>query len=155
MKKRLSLLAVLGAALLVAACMGPQSPSSPQAGLPAKLAGTSWQLVEFQSTDQSIGVLAPADPSTYQMTLNADGTVSMKLDCNQASGTWTATALTADNGSLAFGPLAMTKAFCPPPSMSDQIARDSASVRSWTRQPDGTLSLEAMPDAGTYRWQPL
>jgi len=154
MKKRLTFLVIAGAALLLAACSKPQPSAPPQAALPAELAGTSWQLVEFQSSDDSIGIIAPADPSKYQMTLAADGTVSMQLDCNRANGSWTATAAAPDSGSLAFGPLAMTMALCPEPSLSGRIARDSEFVRTYLLR-DGRLFLSLFADAGTYQWEPL
>lgn len=154
MKRRLSLLALAGAALLLAACTKPEPANPPQAALPSELAGTSWQLVEFQSMDDSIGILAPADPSKYQMTLAADGTVSMQLDCNRANGSWTATAAAPDNGSFGFGPLAMTMAMCPEPSLSGRIAQDSGFVRSYLLR-DGRLFLSLFADAGIYQWEPL
>jgi heat shock protein HslJ len=88
------------------------------------------------------------------MTLGADGKVSLKLDCNQANGSWTATSAAPDSGSFAFGTLAMTKAYCPPPSLSDQIAGDSAAVQSY-RLHDSKLSLSLAADGGTYLWEPL
>jgi heat shock protein HslJ len=154
-KRYFYFLAIAGAALLLAACTKPEPASSPQAAaLPAALAGTSWQLVVFQSMDDSIGILAPADPSKYQMTLAADGTVSMQLDCNRANGSWTATAAAPDNGSFAFGPLAMTMALCPEPSLSGRIAHDSEFVRSYLLR-DGRLFLSLFADAGIYQWEPL
>ena len=53
------------------------------------LAGTRWRLIEIQSMDDAVGTMRPDEPSAFTMTLNADGTVTMQLDCNRANGTWT------------------------------------------------------------------
>ena len=119
-------------ALLAAACAadtrsgsgdGTTGSGNELAGSGAGLAGTSWRLVEFQSMDDAIGTTRPDDPALYTLTLNADGTAALELNCNRASGTWTA-APTGDgtSGGFTFGPLAMTRAFCPPPSMDQSIA---------------------------------
>ena len=75
------------------------------------LAGTDWYLVEFQSMDDTQGTTVPEDPFAYTMRLSADGTVTMRLNCNRANGTWTIEP-SADptNGRFEFGPLATTKA---------------------------------------------
>lgn len=40
--------------------------------------------------DDAQGTTRPDDPSLYTMTLNADGTASLRLNCNRATGSWTA-----------------------------------------------------------------
>jgi heat shock protein HslJ len=119
------------------------------------LAGTEWQLLEFQSMDDAIGTIRPDDPSRYTMRLGADGNVSMQLNCNRATGDWSAEP-SADgaSGSFRFGPLAATSAFCPPPSMDERIAKDADYVRSFLLN-DGNLYLSLMADAGIYAWEPL
>jgi len=118
------------------------------------LAGTDWQLVEFRSMDDSIGVITPDEPSKFTMRLNADGTVNMRLDCNRANGTWSvAGGATGDSGSFTFGPLASTRVLCPPPNLDERIARDAEYVRSYLIQ-DGRLYLSLMADAGIYAWEP-
>jgi heat shock protein HslJ len=119
--------------------------------LPEALAGTEWRLVEFRSSDDGIGVQRPADASRYTMSLAGDGTVSMRLDCNQASGTWTATVI---GGSFGFGPLRMTRVACQQPSLDVQIARHAEFVSSFLLR-DGFLFLNLMADGGTYVWEPL
>ena len=114
------------------------------------LAGTTWRLVEFRSNDDKTGVLRPDDSSKYTMMLEEGSRVSMRLNCNRASGTWTAT---AENGTFAFGPLAGTRALCPPPSLDERIARDADFVRSYLLR-DGRLYLNLMADGGTYVWEP-
>lgn len=129
----------------------------PQAVRPAPdhpLAGTRWRLVEFQSMDDAIGTVRPDDPSRYTLQLNRDGTVAMRLNCNRASGTWTAEpGPDAAGGRFEFGPLATTGAICPPPSMDESIAAQAAYIRSYLLK-DGRLYLSLMADAGIYTWEP-
>ncbi len=122
---------------------------------PGPLAGTEWQLVEFQSMDDAIGTIRPDDASLYTMRLGADGSVSMQLNCNRATGDWTAEpSADGSTGSFRFGPLAATSALCPPPSMDERIARDAGYVRGFLLK-DGNLYLSLMADAGIYAWEPL
>ena len=122
---------------------------------PGLLAGTEWQLVEFQSMDDTIGTIRPDDASLYTMRLDTDGSVSMQLNCNRATGDWTAEpSAEGSTGSFRFGPLAATSALCPSPSMDERIARDAGYVRGFLLK-DGNLYLSLMADAGIYAWEPL
>lgn len=158
---RLTLLVLLPAALVVA-CGGsdelevPADVGTPAAaGAPANpLAGTFWRLVELQSMDDSIGTRRPEDPSAYTMRLNADGSVAMQLNCNRGTGTWkTEPGADGMSGTFTFGPMAMTRALCPPPSLDEQLARESEFVRGFLLR-DGRLSLSLMADGGIQIWEP-
>lgn len=118
------------------------------------LAGTKWRLIEFQSMDDGQGTTAPDDRSKYVMQLNDDGSVNMQLNCNRATGSWTAEASSDESGSFGFGPLAMTRALCPPPSMDEQIGMHAEYIRSYLLR-DGNLYLSLMADGGIYAWEPL
>jgi heat shock protein HslJ len=121
---------------------------------PGPLAGTRWQLVRFQSMDDAIGEIEPENASAYTMMLNADGSVHMQLNCNRATGRWTVEpASDGKSGTFTFGPLATTKALCPPPSMDERIARDAQWVRGYLLR-DGQLHLSLMADGGIYSWEP-
>ena len=129
-----------------------EAPNDAPAG---PLAGTNWRLVRFQSMDDAIGVIRPKDSSAYTMTLDADGSVRMQLNCNRAMGTWSAApASNAISGTFRFGPLATTKALCPTPSMDERVARDAQWVRGYLLR-DGMLHLSLMADAGIYSWEPV
>lgn len=144
---------------LFLACAPPEDPataSEPPEGAATQesLADTHWRLVQFQSMDDSIGTLTPEDPTRFTLNLRADGTVSLRLDCNRGNGTWSADAADdGKSGSFTFGPLATTKALCPPPNLDERIARDAEFVRSFLLQ-DGQLHLSLMADGGIYSWQP-
>jgi len=122
---------------------------------PGPLADTAWRLVQFQSMDDAVGTVRPENPAAFTMRLNADGKVNMKLDCNRASGTWSSEpAGDGASGSFTFGPLAMTRAICPPPNLDEQIGRHAEHVRSYLLK-DGRLHLSLMADGGIYTWEPL
>ncbi len=116
------------------------------------LADTDWQLAYFQSMDDAQGTTRPDNPSLYSMRLNADGTVNMRLNCNRANGTWTAEpSADPSNGSFGFGPLAMTRALCPPPSLDELVAAQAEYVRGYLLK-DGRLHLSLMADGGIFAW---
>ena len=142
-------------AVLMLACGENSDSASEVAGAASdgRLAGTDWRLVEFQSMDDAIGTLRPGDPSLYTMRLNADGTVAMRLNCNRATGTWSAEpAGDGSSGRFAFGPLAATRAMCPAPSMDEQIVMQSEFIRSYLLK-ENRLYLSLMADGGIYAWE--
>ncbi|MEM9404733.1 MAG: META domain-containing protein [Acidobacteriota bacterium] len=125
-----------------------------EAATPAPLEGTRWRLVQFQSMDDEVGTVAPSDPTQFTMSLRTDGTVAMQLDCNRGTGTWSSeVADDGASGSFTFGPLATTRALCPPPNLDERIARDAESVRSFLLR-DGQLHLILLADGGIYSWEP-
>ena len=131
------------AVLLAGGALLAVSPAT-AGGSTGALAETSWRLVEFQSMDDAIGVVRPDDPSRYTMSLGGDGAVTMRLNCNSARGTWSAEpAGDGSSGRFEFGPLAMTRALCPPPSMDGSIAAQSQFVRSYLLS-EGRLHLSLM-----------
>ncbi len=131
---------------------GPAAAAEPQ---PREgLAATSWQLVKFQSMDDAIGELFPADSRLYTMDLNRDGTVTMRLNCNRAHGSWSAEpGADMRSGRFSFGRLATTRALCHAPSMDEHIAANAQYIRSFLLR-DGHLYLSLMADGGIYEWQP-
>lgn len=130
------------------------SANRPQVQEPlVDLRGTSWQLVQFQSSDDAIGIIAPPNPEAYVMTFGADGTVALQLDCNRASSRWTADPVVGHSGSITFQPAAMTRAFCGEEAMDTRIAADLVNLRSWVIA-NGDLYLAVMADGGIYQWTP-
>jgi len=118
------------------------------------LAGSKWRLVEFTSMDDAQGVQRPSNPLLYTMELKADSTAHMRLNCNFANGTWKfEPSADPSNGSFEFGPLATTKALCPPPSMDELVASQAQWVRGYLLK-DGKLYLSLMADGGIFTWEP-
>jgi len=141
--------------LLAGGCMasGEKDPTA-GAAQASFLADTRWRLVEIQSMDDAIGTKRPADPSLYTMQLNSNGTVALHLNCNSAHGIWSANpGKDPISGQFEFGPLAATRAFCPPPSLDEQIATQARYIRSYLLK-DGRLYLSLMADGGIYAWEP-
>jgi para-nitrobenzyl esterase len=114
----------------------------------ANLAGTSWQLVKFQGGDDTI--LMPDDKSKYTISFGSDGRLSARIDCNRGMGSWKS----PGPNELEFGPLALTRAMCPPGSLHDQIAKQWEYIRSYVIK-DGHLFLSLMADGGIYEFEPM
>jgi len=112
------------------------------------LSGTSWQLVKFQGGDEK--ALIPGERAKYTIAFGGDGGVSVRIDCNRGHGTWKS----GGPNQLAFGPLALTRAMCPPAPLNDRIPKDWAYVRSYTIK-DGHLFLSLMAEGGVYEFEPL
>jgi heat shock protein HslJ/membrane-bound inhibitor of C-type lysozyme len=130
--------------VVVAAISRSQSTTQNAAG---DLGGTSWQLVKFRGGDDT--TLTPADKAKYTIIFQTDGTVSARIDCNRGRGAWKS----AGPNQIQFGPLALTRAMCPPGSLQTRITKDWPYVRSYTMK-DGHLFLSLMADAGTYEFEP-
>lgn len=134
---------MLAALLLTSSCarIAPQET-------PVGLGGTSWQLVRFQGGDDK--VLVPDDRAKYTIAFGTDGMVSARIDCNRGRGTWNS----SGRNQLQLGPLALTRAMCPPGSLHDHIVKQWGFVRSYVIR-DGRLFLSLMADGGIYEWEPL
>jgi para-nitrobenzyl esterase len=113
---------------------------------PAALPGTSWQLVKFQGGD---GKTMTPDAGIYTVEFAADGSVSVRLDCNRGRGTWKSIGA----NQIELGPLALTRAMCPNPALHDQIARQWTAIRSFLIK-DGDLFLTLTDDGGSYEFRP-
>ena len=132
----------------------PASAGQVPAAAGGPLADTRWRLVHFQSMDDATGTVRPDDSSRYVMHLHGDGTVTMRLNCNRANGRWSAEpASDTSSGRFEFGPLAATRAACPPPSMDEMITTQAQYVRSYLLK-DGRLYLSLMADGGIFAWEP-
>jgi len=128
-------------AMLLAGCAAVPGASE-------SLVGTSWQLVKFQGGDGA--VLTPDDRSKYTLAFAADGVVNARIDCNRGRGGWKS----AGPSQIEFGPMAITRAMCPPGSLHDQLVKHWPFIRSYTMR-DGRLFLALMADGGTYEFEPL
>jgi len=110
------------------------------------LAGPTWQLVAFKSMDGT--TLRPDEPANYTLKFTGDGRLAVRADCNRGSAAWTS----SGNAELKIGPVAATRAMCPPGSMSDQLLRDLSDVASFAIQ-GGRLTLTLKADAGIYDFE--
>ena len=114
----------------------------------ADLQGTTWRLLKIQSMDDT--AFTPDEPDRYTLTFGADGRVSVRADCNRGTGSWQ-----SESGSqLTFGPIAATRALCPPGSISDTFLAQFQWVRSYMMQ-DGHLFLATMADGAIIEFEPI
>lgn len=113
----------------------------------AQLVGPTWQLVRFQGGDDK--ALTPDDKSKYTLNFGADGRLAARIDCNRGSGGWKS----PEKGRLELGPMAITRAMCPPGSLHDQIIKQLPHVRAYVIK-DGRLFLSLMADGGIYEFEP-
>jgi heat shock protein HslJ len=120
-----------------------EAPSPPA---PASIALRTWQLVKIQMMDDA--VLVPDHPAMYTLELGSDGRASVRADCNRGSG-----AYKLEGRSLTFGPLATTRAMCPPGSLSDRYLAQLTQVASWLER-DGKLHLATRADGAILEFQP-
>ena len=141
---RLELFDATGARLAVFAAAAQASAPSTSPGLTA----TSWQLVKFQGGDST--TLTPDDGAKYTIEFGGGGQLTARVDCNRGRGTWKS----SGPNQLALGPLALTRAQCPPGSLHDQIVKQWGYIRSYVVK-DGHLFLSLMADGGIYEFEPV
>jgi len=118
------------------------------------LAGTAWQLNAIQSMDDAQGTTRVAEPGRFTLEFGHDGRAVLRLDCNRGTASWTAVpGADGSSGQIEFGPIAGTRARCPPPHLDERIVRDLGYVRGYLLR-DGKLHLSLMADGGIYEWRP-
>jgi len=128
--RSVTLLAVLGVLLLVAAC-GPAATPTPA----NTITGIIWQWVSV--TNKSTGEMTSVpNPESYTITFNADGTLNGKADCNTFSGTY------SQEGGLIITLGASTKAYCGEASMDQQYLELLSAVVAGGPDGQGNLALE-------------
>jgi para-nitrobenzyl esterase len=74
----------------------------------------------------------------------------VRFDCNRGRGGWKS----AQKNQLELGPMALTRAMCPPGSLHDQLVKQWPYIRSYTLK-EGRLFLALMADGGFYELEPL
>lgn len=153
-------LCLLSVSLALGACssMPSTAPSNSPASAPATaaatptLAGTSWRLASFQANDDGSQALRPGSPDGFTLSFGQDGRLAVKLDCNRGNGPWQAVATDATGGTLTLGPVATTRAMCPPDAVGSRLAQDLPALRTW-RLRDNRLHTGLPADAGVYVWE--
>ncbi len=104
-----------------------------------------WQWASFTNPASQFEV---ESPESYVLTFNSDGTVSVKADCNNASGSYT-----ADGSSLTIEIGPMTMAACPEGSLSDQFVQLLGGAALYFFE-EGDLYIDLMADGGTMAFTP-
>jgi heat shock protein HslJ len=173
--KKTVLFTMLILAMLVAACSGggaapaaqatavppTQPPAEPTAAPaieqttapvettsadPEALTTTTWMWTGFTDPMQQFDV---ENPENYTLTFQADGTVNIKADCNNASGSYT-----TDGSSIQIEVGPMTMAACPSESRSDDFVKYLGSAAIYFFK-DDNLFIDLMADGGTMSFSPL
>src|SRR5581483_5255856 len=121
---------------------------TPAKAPPGELGGTSWRIVNFEGGDGKM--ITPSDKSKYTISFGAAGDVSVRIDCNRGRGTWKSSGA----NQLEFGPLALTRAMCPPAPLNNRLPNDWQNIRSYVLK-NGHLFLSLMADGGIYELEPL
>lgn len=132
--------AALLLALALVACGGRAEP--------APLAGTSWQLVELRGGGP---VQRVDDPARYTMAFDAADEVALRLDCNRGRGRSAVTSTGPRDGRIAFGPIAATRAMCPPGSLDTRLGQALTGTLTYTLEGDA-LTLNA-PGGAQLVWR--
>jgi heat shock protein HslJ len=99
----------------------------------AQLAGVTWQLEAIERDSGEI--VTVDDPSRYTARFGEDGRATVRSDCNVCAGT-----CHLDKNALVIGPLACTRAACPPGSLHSACEAALSTVSGFTVS-DGTLVL--------------
>ena len=118
------------------------------------IVGTTWQLLQIESMTSEQPSTNIADPSKYTVMFGDDGQAAFRIDCNRGLGTFQTVAAADDSGSLTFGPIALTRMFCPQPSDDTKVAAALGYVRSYLLS-NGQLHLSLLADSGIMHWEPL
>jgi heat shock protein HslJ len=112
-------------------------PDGPTA---APLAGV-WRWATFRDAKQEYAVPATTD---YTLAFNDDGTVAVVADCNSGTGTYTVNS----DGTLTIVVQVLTRAACPPGSLSDSFIEYLNQAGPFEVDDTGTLIIDLMADGG-------
>ena len=124
---------------------GPSSPETTKTALPSDAFDVTWQ---WESLVTPVETVKPDRPELYTLQFDRAGRVAVRADCNRGSGPYTVGA----GRRMTIGAMALTRAACPPGSLSDRFVRDVGRVSSYFVR-DGALFLEMPVDSGTLRFR--
>lgn len=110
------------------------------------LVGTQWQLVKIMYMNDTEAV--PEESSLYTIAFEEEGKVSIRADCNRATGSWSSSAPSR----LTFGPIASTRAMCGPDSLDTIFLKEFEWVRGYVLE-EGRLFLSTMADGAIIEFE--
>ncbi|GGD62311.1 hypothetical protein GCM10010990_09650 [Croceicoccus mobilis] len=88
------------------------------------LARQTWELREIHTANKRPVTLTAEQASRHTLRFGRENAVSLKLDCNNGTADWSAGDAIEGKGILTIGPVAATRALCPPPSFGEELAAD-------------------------------
>jgi len=112
------------------------------------LEGSVWRLLNITSMDDSVAI--PDDSNNYTLGFDIEDRATIKADCNHGTASWSSESA----GQLVFGPIAATRALCPPESLYQLYLAQFPWVRSYTMS-EGHLFLATMADGSIIEFEPL
>lgn len=119
-----------------AAELGEMAEPAEQPGAAdAGLTGLSFNWSTFPDADGN--PVTVENPEDYSVVLLPDGTFSFRADCNIGTGTYTY----GDDGSISFDIGPITRALCPPDSLSDDFLNFLSGITGAVANPDGTVTV--------------
>ena len=118
---------------------------APAMGAVANLQGVTWEWEGFSTPAEQRTI---DTPDRYTIRFDSSGRVAVRADCNRGTGSYTAT----PDGQLTLTPMALTRAMCPPGSMSDEFARAVGTAARFDVR-DGALLLTLPANGGTLRFR--
>lgn len=89
-----------------------------------------------------------ATPERYTVQFDADGRLAVRADCNTGFGSYR-----LDGSCLSLGPVALTRALCPPDSLDQQVLSQLAAVRGVRRDGERLVLLLEF-DSGSMVFAP-
>lgn len=109
------------------------------------LVGPVWELEQIQYNDDTLLMADP--PENYTIEFMEDGTAAIQADCNRGRGDFS-----TDDSSIDITVGALTRAACPPGSISNEFvqALDGAAIYFFQ---DGKLFMDIQYDTGTMRFR--
>jgi para-nitrobenzyl esterase len=122
----------------------PPPPMAPDAEV--LLTASAWAWHGTQMSDDARFV--PDAPERYTLAFQPGGRVSVRADCNRGAGTYV-----LDGSKLSFGPLALTRAMCPPESRDTDYLKGLQQVTGYLFRA-GDLVLTLKFDSGSMRFAP-
>jgi para-nitrobenzyl esterase len=111
-----------------------------QAANPPSFVEITWEWISFTSPVEQLNV---GSPERYTIKFDREGRVNLRADCNRGAGTYTF----GRDRSIKFGPMAVTRAMCPPGSLSDRFVKELSRVSNFLIK-GGELYLELPVDSG-------
>ena len=113
--------------------------------LPSNVVGVPWQWIRFTTPVEQIDV---DGPERYTVQFEAGGRAALRADCNRGTTSYSV----GRDRRITFKPIALTRAMCPPGSLSERFAREVGRATSYFIK-DGDLFLELPADSGTLRFK--
>lgn len=128
-----------------AATPEPTTAVAPPTGELVRLRANAWQWAFYSGATESFTV---SNPGNYTLSFNADGSLAVKADCNQAAGSYQ-----GEGGSLTIELGPVTAAACAEGSQSERLLSLLPGAALY-RFDDEELLIELMADGGTLTFAP-